>query len=159
MFVLQALDGGPGDDVLVARRRAEDVPDLGRALDRHDLVAIHEGLERPHRVHLGDDDVRAHPAGAHRDAAAGPAVAADDEAPAGQKDVGGPDDPVDGRLAGAVPVVEEVFRQRLVHCDDGESELALRLESAQADEACGRLCEWGLLLWLLGLRGAADEQY
>ncbi len=133
------------DDVLVAGRRAEDVADLGRALDRHHLVAVHERLERPHRVDLGDDHVRAHPAGPHGDPAAGPAVARDDEAPPGEEDVGRADDPVDGRLTGAVAVVEQVLGQGLVDGDDREGELSLGLERPQADDA-GR-----------GLLGPADD--
>ena len=54
---------------------------LGGGLDRgHDAVAVHDGLERPERVDLAHDDVGAHALGAHRDAAAAPAVAGDDDA-------------------------------------------------------------------------------
>ena len=97
------------------------------------------GLERPQRVDLGDDHVRAHAPGAHGDAAPAPAVAGDDEAPAGEQDVGGADDAVDRRLAGAVAVVEEVLRLRLVDGDDREGELAVGLQRPQADDAGRRL--------------------
>ena len=127
------------DDVLVAGRRAEDVADLGRALDRHHLVAVHEGLERPHGIDLGDDHVRAHAPRAHRHPAPRPAVAADDEAPPGEQEVGGADDPVDRGLAGAVAVVEEVLGVGLVDRDDREGELALGLERLEPDDAGRRL--------------------
>ncbi len=103
------------------------------------LEAVHHGLERRHRVDLGDDHVRAHAAGPRRDAASDPAVAGDDELLPGEEDVRGADDPVDGRLAGAVAVVEQVLRLRLVDGDDREAELALRLERLQTDHAGGRL--------------------
>jgi hypothetical protein len=108
--VLHALEVAPGEDVLVAGSRAEDVADLGGLVTREHLEAVHERFERPQRIHLGDDHVRAHAAGTHGDAAADPAVPADDEAAAGEKHVRGADDPVDRGLAGAVAVVEEMLR-------------------------------------------------
>ena len=137
--VLQPLDRSAGDDVLVPGRRAEDIAHLGGALHRHHLVAVHERLERPHGVDFGDDHVRAHPARPQGNPAAGPAVARDDEAPPREEHVGRPDDPVDGGLAGPVAVVEEVLRQGLVDGDDRKSELPLRLQGAQADDAGCRL--------------------
>ena len=85
-----------------------------------------DGLERPHRVDLGDDHVRALPLRPRCDAAADPAVAGDDEPLAGEQDVRRADDPVDRRLARAVAVVEHVLRLRLVDGDDREAELARR---------------------------------
>ena len=108
-------------------------------LHREHLVAVHRRLERAHRVDLGDDDVRAHPARPHRDATPRPAVAGDDEALAGEEDVRRADDPVDRRLTGAVAVVEEVLRPRLVDGDHREAELAVALERLQPDDARGRL--------------------
>ena len=137
--VLHPLHVRAGDDVLVAGRRAEEVADRGRGLHREHLVAVHRRLERAHRIDLGDDDVRTHSAGSHRDAAARPAVAGDDEPLAGEEDVRRADDPVDRRLAGAVAVVEEVLRARLVDRDDREAELAVALERLQANDARRRL--------------------
>ena len=97
------------EDVHVAGRAAEDVADLGRLQHRHDAEAVHDRLQRLERVDFGDDDVGAHALGAHGNALAAPAVAADDEILARQQDVGGADDAVDGALAGAVAVVEEVL--------------------------------------------------
>ena len=57
--VLEALHVLARDDVLVAGRRDEDVAHLGRLRHRHHLEAVHHGLERFHRVDLGDDHVRA----------------------------------------------------------------------------------------------------
>ncbi len=131
--------------MLVAGRGAEDVADLGGLLHREHLEAVHQRLERAHGIDLRDDHLRAHPAGPHRDAAPDPAVAGDHELLAGEQDVGRADDPVDRRLARAVAVVEEVLRLRLVHGDDGEAEVAGRLERLQADDAGG------------GLLGAADD--
>ena len=115
----------------------------GRRRHRQHLEAVHDRLERAHRVDLGDDHVRAHPARAHRHAAADPAVAGDDEGLAREQHVRRADDPVDRRLAGAVAVVEEVLRLRVVDRDDREAELALALERLQADDAGGRLLRAG----------------
>ena len=81
------------DDVLVAGRGEEDVADLRGLGHRQHLEAVHHGLERPQRVDLGHDHVRAHAARARRDAAADPAVAGDDEALAGEQDVRGAEIP------------------------------------------------------------------
>src|SRR5687767_15688197 len=40
--------------VLVARGRDEDVADLGRLRHRQDDEAVHHGLDRLHRIDLGD---------------------------------------------------------------------------------------------------------
>ena len=137
--VLHALDVRPRDDVLVARRRAEDVAERGGPVHRHDLEAVHRRLERAHRLDLRDDHVRAHAPRTLRDAAPDPAVAGDDEAPPREEHVRRPDDPVDRRLARAVAVVEQVLRPRLVDRDHREAELALALERLQPDDAGRRL--------------------
>ena len=149
-----------GDDALVAGRRAEDVADRRGGLHRHHLEAVHDRLERLHRVDLGDDHVRAQAACPRRDAAPDPAVAGDDELLAGEQDVGRADDPVDRRLAGAVAVVEHVLRHRLVDGDDREAELALGLEGLQADDAGGRLLRAGdHVAELLAARGVQHADH
>ena len=55
------LHGGEvlaADDVDVAGDGDEQVADLGGLGDRHDLEAVHRGLDGADRVDLGDDDVR-----------------------------------------------------------------------------------------------------
>ena len=137
--VLHTLHVLAGDDRLVACRRHEDVPDLGRARHRQHLEPVHRGLECTERIDLGDDHVRAHALRPHGDAAATPAVAGDDELPAGEEDVRRADDPVDRRLAGPVAVVEEVLGLRVVHRDDREPERTVAFERTEADHAGGRL--------------------
>ena len=127
------------EDVHVAGRTAEDVADLGRLQHRHDTEAVHDRLQRLERVDLGDNDVGAHALGAHGNALAAPAVAADNEVLPCQQDVGGADDAVDGALARAVAVVEEVLGLRVVDGDDGELKLAGRGHRTQADDAGGCL--------------------
>ncbi len=83
------------------------------------------------------------PLGAHRDAAADPAVAGDDEALAGEQHVRGADDPVERRLPGAVAVVEEVLGARVVDRDHGERERAVGLHRLQPDHAGRRLLHPG----------------
>ena len=114
-------------------------PIFAAGVHRQHLEAVHHGLERPHRVDLGHDHVRAHPLGPHRDAAAAPAVAGDDELAPGEQDVRRADDPVDRRLPGAVAVVEQVLGLGVVDGDHGEAELAVLLERLEADHAGRRL--------------------
>jgi hypothetical protein len=57
------------DHALVAGRGHEDVADLGRALHRQYLEAVHCRLEGPKRVDLGDDHLRAVALRPARDAA------------------------------------------------------------------------------------------
>ena len=117
---------------------------FGRRLGhRHHVEAVHGGLERAQRIHLGDDHASAHAARAAGEPAAAPAVAADDEHAAGQQHVGRADDAVERRLAGAVAVVEEMLGLRVVDGDHGEGEPALGLERAQADDAGRRLLGGG----------------
>ena len=78
-----------------------------------------------------------------RHALAAPAVAADDHLPAGQQHVGGADDAVDGALAGAVAVVEEVLGLGVVDGDDRQLEHAVLLHRPQPDDAGGRLLHAG----------------
>ena len=132
-------------DFQVAGERAEDVADRHGLGHRHHAVAVHLGLERLERIDLGDDDVGAEPARAHRDAAAAPAVAGDDERRAREQEVRRADDAVDRGLPGAVAVVEEVLGERVVHRDDREAEDAVLRHRLEADDAGG------------GLLGGADD--
>ena len=117
----------------------EDVAD-GRGLgQRHHAEAVHDRLQRAQRLHLGHDDLRAHPSRPHGDAAAAPAVAADDEVLARPEDVRGAGHAVDRALAGAVAVVEQVLGVGLVDGDDRVSEGAVAGHALQADDAGRRL--------------------
>ncbi len=75
--------------------------------------------------------------------AAAPAVAGDHELRARQQEVGGAHDAVDGRLPGAVAVVEQVLGVGVVHRDDGIAQHALLRHGAQADDAGGGLFRAG----------------
>jgi hypothetical protein len=105
---------------------AEDVPDAGGLGDGHDLVAVHGGLDGPDRVHLGHHHDGAHSPRPGGETAAAPAVAADHHRASGEERRGGADDAVHRRLAGAVAVVEEVLRQRVVHRHHREPQGSLR---------------------------------
>ena len=112
---------------------------------RKHLVALHQRLERAHRIDLGDDDVRAESAGPHRDAAPDPAVARRRRTvlPASRTLV--------ARMMpsivdwpGAVAVVEEVLRCRAsLTTIIGECERTVGLHGLQADHAGGRLLHAG----------------
>ena len=95
--VLHDLEVLVADDVIVAGHRDEDVADLGGLGHRHHHEAVHRRFERLTRIDLGDYDVRAEALGARRDATSAPAVADDHDGVARQQNVGGANDPVDGR--------------------------------------------------------------
>ena len=60
------------EHVDVAGRRHEQVAPRRRLRDGHHLVAVHQGFQRPDRIHLDDRDVRAVPVHARGDAPARP---------------------------------------------------------------------------------------
>src|SRR6185295_19942893 len=103
--------------------------------------ALHPRLERGERIDLAHDYRRARAARAERDAAAGPAIAEDDEGVPGEQQVRRAQDAVERGLAGAVAVVEGALGERLVDGEDRAREPAVRLERADADEARRRLLE------------------
>src|SRR5690606_18503039 len=136
--VLHGFDVMRVDHVDVAGGGDEDITDGRGFHHRHDAVAVHHRFERLERVHLGDDDVRTHALGAHRNAAAAPAVARHDNRLTGDQDIGRPDDAVDGALAGTVAVVKQVLGHRVVDGDDRELQRALFGHGTQANDAGGR---------------------
>src|SRR3954453_22228859 len=128
-----------GDDVAVARRGDEDVRRGDNVLERLDVVALHERLERADLVDLGDHDAGALGAQRGRRALADVAVAADDRDLAGEHDVGGAVDPVDERMAAAVEVVELRLRDRVVDVDRREEQVTGLGELIEAVHARRRL--------------------
>ncbi len=128
---------------LVAGHGAEDVADLGSLFHAHHAEAVHHCLDRLGGIDFGDDDLSAQTASAAGQSAATPAVAGDDELRARQQEVGGAHDAVDGGLAGAVAVVEQMLGVGIVHRDDGIAQHALLRHSAQADDAGGGLFRAG----------------
>ena len=146
------------EDVDVAGGGDEDLAPRRGLADGHDLEAVHQRLERAHRVDLDDGDVGAVAAEARGDALADPAVAGDDDAPAGDQDVGRAQDAVERRLAGPVAVVEEVLRLRLVDGDDREAEGAVGGHGVQPDDAGRRLLGAGQDLRDLCRARAVEER-
>ena len=59
------------------------------------------------------------------------------------EDAGGAQHAVDGRLAGAVAIVEQVLGRRVVDRDHRNAQRAVALHGAQADDAGGRLLHAG----------------
>jgi len=113
------------DDVFVAGEGDKEVADFSGLGHGHDEEAVHGGFEGLDFIDFGDDDVGAHTVGAHGAASAAPAVTGDDDAFAGEEEIGGADDAVHGGLTGAVAVVEEVFGGGVVDGDDGEEQAVL----------------------------------
>ena len=137
--VLHALHVLAADDALVAGRGHEDVADLGRLRHRQHLEAVHDGLERLQRVDLGDDHVRAHALARASRRRGRTSRSRRRRTSSGEQHVRRADDAVDRRLAGAVAVVEQVLRLRLVDGDDREAERAVALQRLQPDDAGRRL--------------------
>src|SRR6202008_4765214 len=75
--------------------------------------------------------------GAHGGTAAAPAVTCDHDLEAGDEDIGGANDAIEGGLAGAVTVVEGVFFHGVVGGDVRIFELAILGHGAEANNAGG----------------------
>ena len=123
------------EDVEVAGGGDEDLAPARGVGRGHDLVAVHERLDGADGIDLDDRDPGAHAIEADGDAAADPAVAGHDAAATREQDVGRAQDAVEGGLARAVAVVEQVLRQRLVDGHDGERERAVGRHGPEADDA------------------------
>jgi hypothetical protein len=95
-----------------------------------------QGLDR---VDLGDHHQPAEPAGPFGQAAPAVAETGDHDRLAGQQGVGGPDDPVQRGLPGAVPVVEHVLGVGVVHRHHREAQRPLARHLVQPDHAGRRL--------------------
>ena len=118
-------------------------PTLAAAAPRHDVEAVHRRFKCADGIDFGDDHLAAHAASPHRHPFAAPAVAEHDDATAGDQDVGGADDAVERALAGAVAVVEEMLRHRVVDGDHRQLQDAVFFHRPQADDAGGRLFHAG----------------
>ena len=97
---------------------------------RHDLEAVHRGLQRADRVDLRHLHARARAAQRRGRPLADVAVAHDDRDLARHHGVGGAADAVDERFLAAVLVVELRLGDAVVHVDRGEGQLALALCSS-----------------------------
>ena len=102
-------------------------------------MAVHVRLERRHRVDLDHGHAAARALGVAGEALSDPAVADDAELLAGAGEVGQPEDRRQRRLAGAVAVVVQVLRPRVVRRDRRERELPRALERPQPRDARRRL--------------------
>src|SRR5262249_30170103 len=113
------------DHVLVACDGDEDVAHFRSFCHRHHTISVHYRFDRLGRINFGDDHVSAHAARTRSQAASPPAVTGDHELGAGHQRVGAADHAIHGGLAGAVAVVEHVLGQRVIHGDDGITQLAV----------------------------------
>ena len=113
------------EHVHVAGDGDKDVTDRRGLLHRHDAEAIHVRFERAQRVDFGHDDVGAHALRAAGDTLTAPAVAGDDDGPAGEQNVGGANDAIERALAGAIAIIEQVLGVAVVDGDDREHERAV----------------------------------
>ena len=127
------------DDVLVSRHRDVNVAFLHRFGHGHYAETVHRGLDALDRVNFRDDHVGAKPFGAHGHPATAPAVTGNHYLQASEQHVGGANNSVNGGLAGAVAIVEEVFGHGVVHGDDRILQRAVLGHGAKTDHAGGGL--------------------
>src|SRR5215831_6005260 len=106
------------EHVLIASDGAENVADPGSINHGHHAEAVHGGFERLRRIDFGDDDLGAGATRAAGKTASAPAIAGDDELRSRKQEVGGANDAVNGRLTGAVTIVEQVLGVGIVDGDD-----------------------------------------
>src|SRR6266851_1279952 len=125
------------DDALVSRHGDVNVAFLHRFGHGHHSEAVHHGFDSLYRVDFRDDHVRAQALGAHGYAAPAPAVTGNDYLEAGEQHVGGANDAVNRGLPGAVAIVKEMLRHRVIHGDDRILQRAVLGHRAQADHAGG----------------------
>src|SRR5258708_4203927 len=123
------------DDVLVSRHRDVNVAFLHRFGHGHYAETVHRGFDTLDRVDFGDDHVSAEAFGGRGGAASAPAVTGNHYLQASEQHVGGANNSVNGGLAGAVAIVEEMFGHRIVHCDDRIFERAVLGHGAKANHA------------------------
>jgi hypothetical protein len=119
-------------------RGHEDLPQRGRRRHRQHLEAAQGRVQRPHRIHLGDDDPRAkssRPGGYSRPAGAEPG---DHHGLGCQQGVGRAQDAVDHRLTGAARVVEHALGRGVVRGDHRKCQRAIGGHPAQPDHPGGR---------------------
>ena len=162
--VLHRLHVVERDDVLVAGRGDDDVGITNGLLDRHDVEALHQRLQRVDRVDLGDDDPGTLALDRLRAALTDVAVAADQDLLAADQGVGTTVDAVDQRVPGAVLVVELGLGHRVVDVDRREGQVTGRGELVQPQHAGGGLLGHALdrlgdlgPLGLVGLEAAAQN--
>ena len=137
--VLHFLEVLAGQNRLVPGDGDEDVSDLCGLRHGHHAETVHDGFDGPHGINLGDDYVGAQALGAHGHALAAPTVSCDHNAQPCNQQIGRADDAVNGGLAGAVAVVEEMLGLRIIYRNDGIFQRSIFRHRAQTDHAGGRL--------------------
>ena len=106
------------DHVQVAGHSNDDVG-LGDCIrQRHDSIAIHQGLERAGRIDFGHDHVRTHAMSARSKPTTAPAIAAHHEGSSREQNVCRPNQAVERALTGSITVIKHVFGERFVHRHD-----------------------------------------
>ena len=127
----------PVDDADVAGGGDEYVADFRRFEHGHHTVAVHDRFQRAQGIDFSDDHVGAQAGSPQRDATAAPAIASHDDDASRQENVGRPYDAVDGALARAIAIVEEVFGGAVINGDHGKAQSAVIRHRAQANDAGG----------------------
>ena len=127
------------DDVFAARDGHKNVADGGSIHHRHDLVAVHDGLERPDGIDFGHDDFRAEPLRAQGHALAAPAIAAHDHVFTGDDEVRRAHDTVPHGLARAVSVIEQVLAVGVIDHDHRKAQRPGAVHDPQAVDTRRRL--------------------
>ena len=123
------------DHAFVSRHGDVDVAFFHCFGHRHHAEAVHRGFDALDRVDFRNDHVRTKTLGAHSHATAAPTVPGNNYLLACKQHVRGSDDTVNRGLPGAVAIVKEVFRHRIVDGDDWVLQCSVLGHGAQTDYA------------------------
>src|SRR6185369_6917246 len=96
------------DHVTIAGDSHEDVANRRRFTHRHHTESVHHCFDGLDRIDFRHDDIRAHATRTRCDTLAAPAVTNNYERASGKQNVCRANNTVEGRLARAVTIIEEV---------------------------------------------------
>src|SRR4051794_23548825 len=107
----------------------KEITDSSGPFHAHHFKAVHCGFERTHRIDFGNDDFSAHSARTGSDSLTTPTIASHNHALPGNQHVGGANHAVNGRLSGAIAVVEKMFGGSVIDGDYGDLQCPVLLQS------------------------------
>src|SRR6185503_15305861 len=125
------------DHMTIAGDSHEDVANRRRFTDRHHAESIHYCFDGFNRIDFGHHNIRAHTTRARCDSLAAPAVTHNNKGTTSKQDICRANNTVECRLTGAVTIIEEVLRLRVVDCDRREGQHSCSLHRVETLYAGG----------------------
>ena len=126
--VLHHVEVTLAEDVLISRKRQEDVAHLCRLVHRHDIEAVKDRLNRLDGIDFRDDNICAKSACTHRSALAAPSVSCDNDRLPRYDEVRRTHDAVPCGLPRPIAVVKEILAVCVICRNHRELKLALTLQ-------------------------------